>query len=584
MEVAIPLVALAGLYIASNQKKENFKSELPNVDVPDVNYGAVDRVVNSETDISSQLATTNKYDSPGVYTDKYFNPNYSKPTTDKSSSEYYSLSGKKVDSSYFQHNNMVPFFGSHVRNQHVDNNINESILDNYQGSGSQFISKTERAPLFSPQDNYQWAHGAPNMSDFYQSRQVPAMKMSNVKPFADEKVGPGLGLGYGTEGSGGFNSGLISRDLHLPKTANELRVANKPKAGENVMLGYEGAPISLVTRQGQIGVVEKNRVDTSFEFGQDRWFTTTGVEKGVTLNPILVDRHVNRPETDTDYVGVAGNSNVGVLVDGEYMPSKHIDLGSVPLAAANARGRQGAKEGDYGLNSNVVYPNNRTENKQDNYFGLVGGAIGAVVAPLLDILKPSRKENTIGSLRPYQNPGTTIPQSYIFNPADRMGPTIRETTEQSKNHLFVNSGQNSDGYKVTGVQPSHTMRQYTSDYFYGGNASAGEGGRQARTYDAEYNQRNNENKSSTLVGYTPAGKTDTFNNNVNMTMKPRENVMENKRPVMTNLPYQSPSAENMGKLQGLNALPSNIQLDRTNPNILDQLKGNPFALSNLGGL
>jgi hypothetical protein len=165
-----------------------------------------------------------------------------------------------------------------------------------------------------------------------------------------------------------------------------------------------------------------------------------------------------------------------------------------------------------------------------------------------------------------------------------MAPTIRETTEESKNHLFINSGQNSDGYKVTGVQPSHTMRQYTSDYFYGGNASAGERGRQARTYDAEYNQRNNDNKSSTVVGYTPSGKMDTFNNNVNMTMKPRENIMENKRPVMSNLPYQSPSAENIGKLQGLNALPSNIQLDRTNPNILDQLKGNPFALSNLGGL
>jgi hypothetical protein len=582
MEVAIPLVALAGLYIASNQKKENFKSELPNVDVPDVNYGAVDKVVNSETDISSQLATTNKYDSPSVYTDKYFNPNLARPSTDKSAGEYYSLSGKKVDSSYFEHNNMVPFFGSHIRNQHVDNNINESILDNYQGSGSQYISKTERSPLFTPQENYQWAHGAPNMSDFYQSRQVPAMKMSNVKPFADQKVGPGLGLGYGTEGSGGFNSGLISRDLHLPKTANELRVANKPKAGENVLLGYEGAPISLVTRQGQIGAVEKNRVNTSFEWGQDRLFTTTGVEKGVTLNPVLIDRHVNRPETDTDYTGIAGNSNIGVLVDGEYMPSKHIDLGPVPLAVA--RGRQGAKEGDYGLNSNVAYPNNRSENKQDSYFGLVGGAIGAVVAPLLDILKPSRKENTIGSLRPYQNPGTTVPQSYIFNPADRMAPTIRETTEESKNHLFINSGQNSDGYKVTGVQPSHTMRQYTSDYFYGGNASAGERGRQARTYDAEYNQRNNDNKSSTVVGYTPSGKMDTFNNNVNMTMKPRENIMENKRPVMSNLPYQSPSAENIGKLQGLNALPSNIQLDRTNPNILDQLKGNPFALSNLGGL
>jgi len=48
MELAIPLVALGGLYIVSNQnsKKENFESRkqkenipnLPNVDVPNRNY------------------------------------------------------------------------------------------------------------------------------------------------------------------------------------------------------------------------------------------------------------------------------------------------------------------------------------------------------------------------------------------------------------------------------------------------------------------------------------------------------------------------------------------------------------------
>jgi hypothetical protein len=71
------------------------------------------------------------------------------------------------------------------------------------------------------------------------------------------------------------------------------------------------------------------------------------------------------------------------------------------------------------------YTNNRSTANVDDYFGIVGGALGAVVAPLLDVLRPSKKQNTVGTLRPYQNAGTRVPQSYLFNPADRPGATIR---------------------------------------------------------------------------------------------------------------------------------------------------------------
>jgi hypothetical protein len=119
------------------------------------------------------------------------------------------------------------------------------------------------------------------------------------------------------------------------------------------------------------------------------------------------------------------------------MTSHNQQLGEVPLMIANANGRNFANDGDYGIKSKMAYPNNRTANKQDNYFGLVSGSLGAAVAPLLDILRPSRKENVLGTLRPYQNPSTTVKESYLFNPADRPAPTIRETTENSKFHLNV---------------------------------------------------------------------------------------------------------------------------------------------------
>jgi hypothetical protein len=102
---------------------------------------------------------------------------------------------------------MAPFFGSHFRElSRTDANSTESIMDSYTGSGSQIISKTERAPLFSPQENYQWAYGAPNQSRFLSIPvRNPSNKMSNVKPFAEQHVAPGIGAGFGSEGVAGQN-------------------------------------------------------------------------------------------------------------------------------------------------------------------------------------------------------------------------------------------------------------------------------------------------------------------------------------------------------------------------------------------
>ena len=87
---------------------------------------------------------------------------------------------------------MVPFFGSKIRGASNDHNTSEQILDAKQGQGSYYISKSEKAPLFQPQYNIHSVYGAPNMSDFLQSRVNPGMRMANVKPFEEQRVAPGL--------------------------------------------------------------------------------------------------------------------------------------------------------------------------------------------------------------------------------------------------------------------------------------------------------------------------------------------------------------------------------------------------------
>jgi hypothetical protein len=593
MELAIPGIALGLMYIMkgqsnnTNEQEESFANQnaLPNTDIPNRNYPDEYPIRSEELDRTSALSTVNQFENGGsVYTDKYFNANMvaKREQVSNEQTEFYSLTGEKVGGSYFSHNNMVPFFGAKMRTQNPGANPNEGILDNYVGNGSQTISKKEQAPLFAPNDNQNWATGAPNMNDFYQSRVNNSMRMANTKPFEEQRVAPGLGLGYTNDGAHGFNSGMMARESWMPKTADEMRVATNQKSSGHVLLGHEGpaySSIKNIATQEQMGVMEKNRPDQSFELGQDRWFTTTGAVKGETLHSIPIDRHVTRPETTVSYSGAAGSQNSATYVPGEYMPSHNVELGAVPIAGANANGRNHATDADYGIKSKKAYPNNRTSNTQNGYFGMVGSSIGAVVAPLLDALRPSRKQNVIGNLRPYQNPGTTVPSSYIFNPADRPSTTIRETTENSKNHLNVNANQFGGAYKMVQPQAYETNRQDTSIEYMGG-AGAGDGTRQMTSYESGYNQRNNDIKASTIDGYMVKGNMNMLNSNINMREKTRDDSLRNTRAIAGTMPYQSPDVGNMGRLAGgANSLYANINVDRNTPDIMDTLKQNPYVVN-----
>ena len=601
MELAIPLVALGGLYFVFNKEKnqggskeESFvgqhRSQLPNVDIPNNNYPSEYPIISQETQMTSQLSKVNAIDSGAVYTDKYFNPELNgsmvksyRNMSDADSNtpaDYLSLTGNKVDSTYFNHNNMVPFFGGKIRSRNLDANSNEGILDNYQGQGSQTITKSEQSPLFAPGENYNYAFGTPNMNDFYQSRVNPSLRMANVKPFEEQRVGPGLGLGYTTEGSGGYNSGMGERDKWLDRGVDELRVANHQKSSEHGLLGREGPAMSNITYRGEHAPVNKNRQDTAFELGADRLFTTMGVETAPAARGIAIEKAGNyRPETTTSYTGIAGAAIDSTYNTGEYMPSTHQDLGAVPIGIAT--GRSFATEGDYESKSKFAYPNNRTanyENNPDNYFGMVSGVVNAAIAPLLDVLRPSRKENTIGNLRLYENAGSTVPLSYIFNPTDRPAPTIRETTEKNKYIYGVNANQRGGGYETNEYQSIPNERDSTSVYYAGG-SSASAGTLEARRYDAEYNQRNNDIKSSTINGRMVPGNMDLLNVDINQ--RARNGEIKNNRALnMTNLPTQLYSTNQMG-VKGLETQPlySNIQLDRNTPEILDAFRKNPYTHS-----
>ena len=164
-----------------------------------------------------------------------------------------------------------------------------------------------------------YANGTPSYTDFLQSRVNPSMRMANVKPWEEVRVGPGLNKGYTSSGSDGFNAGMEARKEWQPKTVDELRTTNNPKMVYNgVVLGANAG--SGRYNRGIVGKVEKNRPDTFYLNTPDRWFTTGGQEKAQRGRAEEVLRAENRPGTTREYFGVGGDTkeHSGTYQEGQY--------------------------------------------------------------------------------------------------------------------------------------------------------------------------------------------------------------------------------------------------------------------------
>jgi len=593
MELAIPLIALGGMYVISNQpsrscdvnkKNKNHTKEsytnmgklqnyLPNVNPPVQNYPV--------TNVHQLVDTVQEYPNPNVATDKYFDQNVYENRALKglpisnNIQDIYSLTGNYLDSSQFKHNNMVPFNGGKVKSYTYNMDMAENILDNLSGSGSQLIKKVEQAPLFKPEDNIQWSYGMPNQSDFYQSRVNPAMRNNNVKPFATEYVGPGLNQGYSTCGSGGFNSGMEARDKWLPKTVDELRVDTNPKL-EYELINHQGPANSQIKNLGMIGRVEKQTPDTFFMNTQDRWLTTTGLEKGETLRSIQELGIVKRNDVVSDYTGPAGSTQQkSGYTPTEFEQSKRQETMTCDVPLSTAVGKGPSVDMENAFRSHTNYRNHRsTVNQPDTYRSGFSGAIGAVIAPIMDIFRPSRKEETVQNYRVYGELGTIVPSSYVLNTNDIAPTTVKETTIYSPNFHINNQ---KEGIYINNYKPTDlTQRDTTncSTYGNGGTAEA------PMVYDAAYRQTNNDIKSQTIGNRPNQGGTQIFNQQMNVNISRLDSDRFNNRiATPASIVSLPPSVNNYGKINAPQYYDECANCDRIEPSILTAFKNNPYTHS-----
>ena len=601
-ELAVPLIALGSMYVISKQKDKKNKPDIQGMEgytnmtqtrnpLPGINpaYPAVNFPLTEPVKTSNN---TSAYINANQTTDKFYNPNNYAAQETRNTGNYgvgggnqttYSLTGKAIDKEKFKHNNMMPYFGGKVRGATADSNITESVLDNMQGQGSQIYSKREQAPMFKPQEGYQYANGSPNVSDFMQSRVNPGMRMANVKPWDEQRVAPGLNQGFTNGGNLGFNSGMEAREMWLDRGVDELRVATNPKTTFELQ-GHEGPGTYYIKTAPALetqGKIEKHLPEKFFASGPERWMTTTGIEKGQTSRGIEELRDVSRIDTTAEYYGSRANQGEGAYVNGAYMPVRRPVLPVKDHATISSIGAGQPTTGDYGIQSYSNLNNNRSTTRADGQMGAAGGFMKAIVSPLLDFLRPTRKEDVVDNMRSGGNIGTTVSNGQIFNPADRTKTTIKEMTEAELdcNHMNVQH-QSANAYLVSKHQPVGVQRDTTTSSHTG--VAGSNGFNATKSYEAEYKQRNNVNKTQT--NRPNQGGMQLFTQTDNISIQKRDGDRDNNR-------WWVPSSggtagftaraatENLDRMKVTESYDQNINTDRIAPEILNAFKSNPYTQS-----
>ena len=220
--------------------------------------------------------------------------------------------------------------------------------------------------------------------------------------------------------------------------------------------------------------------------------------------------------------------------------------------------------------------NSRSLTKQQKELGPVSRGFRAMVTPILDVLRPSRKQNVIGNMRPTGNAKGKwgVGNNVIWNPANRAKTTIKEQTEKT---LYIKQGGNKyNAGHVNSKLSAVGQHRDTTTKSYIGSSSAAAGAQNTRIYNTEYNAELNPNKQELI-------KVDRFNQGTNALFTGKQNVTNlrnrsvNPDQLNPNFTKITASKNTVGKMSGKNTRENVIQCSRNSRDILNAFKQNPYS-------
>ena len=346
-----------------------------------------------------------------------------------------SLSGEYINKRNFTHENMVPYYGGSIK-QNMDDKTNRTILENFTGVNDMQKNKCETSSFYDMKKNMGNINGSQNAADFYKDRLVAPTKRANEFPIPQVHVGPGLGQGYASDPTGGYQQFDI-QDIAQDKCVDQLRTKLNPNKNAIGMADtskqtYTGRIVEGLKTglPGQIGKVNKNRVETSFDQNEDNWFKTTGANLKPAKYGQFNVKDTNRLTTTREQMGTAfAAGHLARKEDPKVRITARQQLKGnyLGVSALNQFGL-GNKD-DYGKSQILVYNNERDVTSTKVYQGNVTSLIKSIMAPIEDLIKITKKQHTVDNPRHFGNLSMQIPSKQtLYDPNDVAKTTIKETT------------------------------------------------------------------------------------------------------------------------------------------------------------
>lgn len=507
------------------------------------------------------------------------------------------LSGQRIPSIEYKHNNMQPFFGGRMK-QNIAPQSNTSVLDMYNGTGSTQMKKREVENMFeTSRAPYGNPHGMEDNTDFFQSRissQAPMVR-NGERPFEPTKVGAGLGERGGVTGKGGFQQ-LEINEIMRPKDTNDLRVLSNPKETFDTPMIPGQHFVGTNAELKDVGEVRRYKPDTFYidDTGK-RFFVTTGDVIKETVRSTQVLPHTTRPETSVEYEGIATSQDFGEsYVTGSYRMPMGQQYGGAGYRNADMTGYYtkdtGADKADYGKSSIEIRPNERNETSERVMaLNAVPAENGLVMSRYTDDSRPTRRSETIGNIRMTGTPITFADRGAaitVWDPSDIARTTVKESTIYLDRPGIMAASSAPERLKV--YDPDDIAKPTQKSQLSANLSWTGPGGNgawsDAMDPTAAYNMRTNPNKEQIARGRKPiagSGSTATFNGNPGKQLsKKLDTDIINDRALAVNRSTDlTPGVGDIGRVEYRVPLNLDVSRERNTYSAVEAIENNPLMQS-----
>ena len=509
------------------------------------------------------------------------------------------LSGQRIPSNEFKHNNMQPFFGGRIK-QNMAPQANTSVLDMYGGNGSTQIKKREVENMFkASQAPYGNPFGMEDNTDFFQSRissQAPVVR-NGERPFEPTKVGAGIGEKFGFTGKGGFQQ-LEINEIMRPKDTNDLRVLSNPKETYDQPMVPGQHFIGTNADVSDVGEVRKYKPDSFYiDESGERFFVTTGDLIKETVRSTQVLPHTVRPETSVEYSGIAASQDFseGYVTGSCRMPMSQ-QYGGAGYRNADMSSYYtkdlGGNEADYGKSSIEIRPNERNETSERVMALNTAPADNQLVTThYTDDARPTRRGETTGNIRMTGTPisfGDRAPAITVWDPKDIARTTVRESTIYLDRPGIAGGDGASATNRLKVYDPDDIAKNTQKSQLSSGLSWTGPGGNGAWSDAMDptfaYNMRSNPNKEQIARGRKPiagSGSTATFNGDPGKQWsKKLDTDVINDRPLAINRSMDiTPGVGDLGRMEYRVPLKLDVSRERNTYESVAAVDNNPLHQS-----